>query len=890
MKKIPVEKKFKAIFLVIVLLTTMVLNFLPVSAKKNRYLSLERISGTNPELNLYINEKSLNLDLLKTKNIRLRIKARDLYSSIDRISSFKISVFEIENSQRKFIASQQLSIFKGYRKSRIISLSAGEFTTNTKNLEFEVYNTQGQLINTYKATIAATNIDSQFNSNIGTELNEVNCDSNTFGECQLDYLLQRIHFEAKPQRQASTRVIKTNDGFYKVTIPFPRTRFKFLGRSINRQPSDSSSSGTTNTGDNSGGNNGDSTSINGAELGGYGETVYASIISLGNSAIEQQFIKYDTNGNLNFNNNMFLDLEGKLGIGVSTPTAWLHIRNGDETTPSLKLNSGPLTTTPQDGAIEYDGENFYITVGTTRSIIGANNSNSTSIYSNQNVLYDNNSIVSFINGSYIENLEVNGSALFNKDSTVKINGKLLIKDGENGQVLTYVNGEALWRNNTGVQSNGSTIINNLTEVYNNGTSIYNDSEINYNNVTENYTDSVTNYSNQSILYENSEIINNNGATIFTNGAILFNQTELNFLDTTINKTNVEENYYDSSRNFDNQTDLYNNGSITYNNGTVINFANGSFIENIEVNGKALFNENSSLKVNGTFSVAGGSVGDVLTQDINGNISWNTLASDNWTDIGTALHPSDSSGVQDIILGGTNSSTADVEIKADGGVTFNKQLNNTNFEFKNITGESFTIFGENGNVSLVTSGLSTKNTLELKDQSAAVNLSMKAYGSATGPVIRADNNGLTINGETAITLNVDGGNRELYVNGDTVSIGTNEGKSTLNIDGSMSVMGTSIQSITAGSGIIANRSNVKIVGDSGAITITANPQINFTGDKQDGQLLILRGTDDTNTVTIVEGNGVILDSGLDFTLGQNDILELIFDTGEDAWIEITRSDK
>jgi hypothetical protein len=107
---------------------------------------------------------------------------------------------------------------------------------------------------------------------------------------------------------------------------------------------------------------------------------------------------------------------------------------------------------------------------------------------------------------------------------------------------------------------------------------------------------------------------------------------------------------------------------------------------------------------------------------------------------------------------------------------------------------------------------------------------------------------------------------------------------------MSVMGTSIQSITAGSGIIANRSNVKIVGDSGAITITANPQINFTGDKQDGQLLILRGTDDTNTVTIVEGNGVILDSGLDFTLGQNDILELIFDTGEDAWIEITRSDK
>ncbi len=55
---------------------------------------------------------------------------------------------------------------------------------------------------------------------------------------------------------------------------------------------------------------------------------------------------------------------GSVGIGVTLPTAKLHIGGGTNTSPPLKLTSGTLTSSPASGAIEYDGFNFYLTDGT----------------------------------------------------------------------------------------------------------------------------------------------------------------------------------------------------------------------------------------------------------------------------------------------------------------------------------------------------------------------------------------------------------------------------------------------------------------------------------------------------------------------------------------------
>lgn len=60
---------------------------------------------------------------------------------------------------------------------------------------------------------------------------------------------------------------------------------------------------------------------------------------------------------------------GKVGIGTTTPTAKLHLPAGtaSASTAPLKLTSGTLLTTPEAGAIEYDGTHLYWTNSTGRN-------------------------------------------------------------------------------------------------------------------------------------------------------------------------------------------------------------------------------------------------------------------------------------------------------------------------------------------------------------------------------------------------------------------------------------------------------------------------------------------------------------------------------------------
>lgn len=62
-------------------------------------------------------------------------------------------------------------------------------------------------------------------------------------------------------------------------------------------------------------------------------------------------------------------LRQKVGIGPSvTPTAYLHLAasSGAPGTGSLKINSGTLLGTPEDGAMEYGSSHLYFTIGGTR--------------------------------------------------------------------------------------------------------------------------------------------------------------------------------------------------------------------------------------------------------------------------------------------------------------------------------------------------------------------------------------------------------------------------------------------------------------------------------------------------------------------------------------------
>jgi len=68
-----------------------------------------------------------------------------------------------------------------------------------------------------------------------------------------------------------------------------------------------------------------------------------------------------------------LYLSGLFGIGVASPTAFLHLPAGTADSPPLKITEGVATTAAEKGAIEYHNDRMYITNVSTRRAIDRTN-------------------------------------------------------------------------------------------------------------------------------------------------------------------------------------------------------------------------------------------------------------------------------------------------------------------------------------------------------------------------------------------------------------------------------------------------------------------------------------------------------------------------------------
>lgn len=70
-------------------------------------------------------------------------------------------------------------------------------------------------------------------------------------------------------------------------------------------------------------------------------------------------------------NESFTVKGSNVGIGNISPSAALHVKAGTSTanTAPIKLTAGTNLTTPENGAIEFDGSNLYVTIGGVRRTI-----------------------------------------------------------------------------------------------------------------------------------------------------------------------------------------------------------------------------------------------------------------------------------------------------------------------------------------------------------------------------------------------------------------------------------------------------------------------------------------------------------------------------------------
>jgi len=110
-------------------------------------------------------------------------------------------------------------------------------------------------------------------------------------------------------------------------------------------------------------------------------------------------------------------------------------------------------------------------------------------------------------------------------------------------------------------------------------------------------------------------------------------------------------------------------------------------------------------------------------------------------------------------------------------------------------------------------------------------------------------------------------------------------------GGAGISGFATETISAAGTISSTSSGIQsrpVVGDGGAVTASGTPfgtSINW----QNGTMIVLRGTDATNTVRIDHNDvtdGAILNGTA--TLGENDILSLVYDSNAERWIEVSRN--
>ena len=207
------------------------------------------------------------------------------------------------------------------------------------------------------------------------------------------------------------------------------------------------------------------------------------------------------------------------------------------------------------------------------------------------------------------------------------------------------------------------------------------------------------------------------------------------------------------------------------------------------------------------------------------------------------------------------------------------------------GTTFTIASDNSAITYdlsLTNGVGAQVGFSTNSSTTALNVKIGVnnrwtfadtifrYGSGV------DSPALVRSGATSLT------NPSLIPNGSSTAggIGGN-GAGDTSVVGGVVFPTSAVQTLSAATTIDPDSGTIAVVSTAGAVTLTSNPQISDGAGA--GQILCIEGTSDTNTVTIVDGNGLQLAGGTNFTIADRDTWCGMYSGNATDWLEISRSD-
>ena len=119
----------------------------------------------------------------------------------------------------------------------------------------------------------------------------------------------------------------------------------------------------------------------------------------------------------------------------------------------------------------------------------------------------------------------------------------------------------------------------------------------------------------------------------------------------------------------------------------------------------------------------------------------------------------------------------------------------------------------------------------------------------------------------------------------IDVANSGGVQKLAAGGLVSVLTGTAQSLAASATLTPNGTVIEVSGSGGAVTLDTTTPI--ANGEFDLQLLVLAGTNDTNTVTIQEGSTTVILNG-DVTLTDQDTIVLLWIGAVTEWFELFRN--